>query len=151
MFTSNRLSEILFAIFIIANTVIISCNCLAIESNIKNDNLKESYPWINKNLLTKAIQQDYPEKVISIKSYLLRSIPPPSINYKIKLIRVSVEFKIDNIDRETSFIVKTTKKEENPTNEMKVIEQDIINYQRIIPALNKILAAIDNDDRIALR
>lgn len=150
MYLSTRLHQLLVSAIFIAITIS-SCNSIAIESNEKDVNLKTTYPWINENLFTRAIEQDYPKQSISIKNYALSLLPPPSINYKITLIRATVEFKVDGNDHETSFVIKTTEKKRDPTDEMKTIEQEIVNYQHIIPEVKKILQTIHEDEHIAPR
>lgn len=150
MYLLKSMCQIIFAIFI-ASTAISSCNSLALESKSKIENLKTTYPWINENLLTRALHQDFPKSSVSINSFELTLIPPPSINFKLKLIRAVVEFEVDNVERKTSFVIKTTEKQTIPTSEMTTIEQEIVNYQRIIPAVIKILQTIGEDEHFALR
>lgn len=149
MFRLNCLNVFFCTIFI-AN-IITSSWCHAIE---ENRDLQNTYPWINGNLFKTALQQDFVDKKIVVKSFSLKLIPQPIVNYKLKLIQASVKFEIDSKDNEKKFVIKLADKNiEGDAGSVAVntIKNEIEYNQHIIPGIRKMLATINEDDYTGLR
>lgn len=122
---------------------------------LQHDELHGLYPWLSKDLFGRVLLKQHPNG--RIKSYSVKSALAPGENFTSQMIRASVTYTVDGTDdleQETRFIIKAG--HSNPKlratfEDGQLFHREVLNYQKILPAVYKLLTEIGDDSQLSAK
>lgn len=127
---------------------------------MSSEEFERIYPWISINLFHRILQKEHPTFTVTITNYHLKPALKPGENYASQMIRAKVTFTkqeknasmkiIENCEK--SFIIKAIIRNEvvqELLEEINVFEKEIIVYEHILPAAEKMLLSFGDCAKLA--
>lgn len=123
-------------------------------------NLNEYYPWLNNEFFHRILSKDYPNDGVTIEDYQAKPALSYGENYASQMIRVIVHYNVTNNNGnvkkncEQRFVIKALHINEEMarmTKEFKIFDKEIIVYQHVLPAVEKLLLSVGDDTKLSPR
>lgn len=119
------------------------------------------YPWITTEFFERILQREYGDNSIRVRSYTLKAALAKGENYLSQMLRTTVRFTANSsttvaaaADQSISLIIKTVlpNAEINTvTAELGLFRKEIVAFQRVIPAVEKLLQSIGDETKLSAR
>lgn len=122
-------------------------------SKLNNDFLT-IYPWINKDLFEKIIQQDCNNKNVVITNINLNEAVAKGEHYSSEMIRATITYKCNNqeISNTINLIIKTYLKETGEVSaEINMYLKEILTHRHVLPRVHELLLNINHNTKLSAR
>lgn len=118
-------------------------------------NLKDHYEWLNSDFFHRILSVDNENQTIKILDYQVKPALNYGENYASQMIRATVTYLINGIEeRGQRFVIKALVLNEvmaNMTKEFKIFDKEIMVYQNILPAVEKLLKLAGDNTKLSPR
>lgn len=118
------------------------------------DDLQSIYPWISVELFQRILAKEFPTHTVKVEAFTISAAVPEGENFGSQMIRAVVQYQLDNNPKEYRFVIKALDYKERIkilSEEMQVFQREIYNYNRVIPAVENMLAEIGDDTKMAAK
>lgn len=116
-------------------------------------NFEANYPWITKEFFQNILQKEFSLKNgVIVQNYHLKHALSLGENYASLMIRCILTYKINNVEEHINFVIKVPvpiKELREIFDEMKLFEKEIIMYEQVLPAVDKLLLSVGDHVKLA--
>lgn len=119
-----------------------------------NDEYQKNYPWLSKEFFQKILAKEFSGKQICVDKYTIKAALAHGENYTSQMLRTNVSYKCDGQQCEKRFIVKAAlinKQLKAMLDELRLFEREIIIYQDVLPAVEKLLASVGDHTKLSAK
>lgn len=115
------------------------------------------YPWITNAFFERILRADQQDKSIAVKGYTLNAALGKGENFASQMLRCHVEYtKLTGteVDESISFIIKAALPNADLsalTTELGMFRKEIIAFQQVVPAAEKLLRSIGDYARLSAK
>lgn len=118
-------------------------------------NLKDHYEWLNSDFFHRILSKDNESQTIKILDYEVKPALNYGENYGSQMIRANVTYLFNVIEeRKQRFVIKALVLDEmmaKAIKDFKIFEREILVYQNILPAVEKLLKLAGDDTKLSPR
>lgn len=117
--------------------------------------LSEHYPWLNNAFFYEILEKEYPNEKIMVKKVHIKPALKHGENYGSQMIRATVQFAKNNRKEDIQdmrFVIKALVINEAMAKMAKdyhIFDKETIIYQKIMPAVEKLLESVGDNTKIS--
>lgn len=116
------------------------------------------YPWITTEFFERILQREHDDNSIRVRSYTLKAALAKGENYLSQMLRTTVRFTTDSsttsAEQSIALIIKTVSPNAEinaVTAELGLFRKEIVAFQTVIPAVEKLLRSIGDETKLSAR
>lgn len=121
------------------------------------DKFENLYPWINNDLFENILKKEYPTYKVTVENFHLKPAIKLGENFLSQMIRANVfytkQYQMKSTEKcNINFIIKAQLMNnmlKDVVGELGIFEKEIIIYEHILPAVNKLLNKIGDNTKLA--
>lgn len=121
---------------------------------VSENDIQTDYPWLNTELFTRIVKKVFPDNVIRVQKYIVKSALAKGENFTSQMLRATVTYLVDENDtaQEIRFIIKAALsdlKVRDILDDMNLFGKEIANFQYILPEVYKLLESAGDYTRMS--
>lgn len=121
---------------------------------LSENDIQVHYPWLSTEFFTRIVKKVFPENVIRVQKYTVKSALGAGENFTSQMLRATVQYSSDDLDgtQEIRFIIKAAVsdvKNREFLEEMDLFEKETANFQYILPEVYKLLESVGDCARMS--